>query len=170
LALIAFGLGRVPLTPLKARHWFLLGLGLTQVPIWSSIFVALWLLALGWRRRRDIAGPFLFDLRQLFVVGLTLAALLVLVFSIERGLLGIPVMQIEGNGSGDSLLIWFQDRISGEFPRPWVVTLPMYVYRIAMLAWAVWLAIALLKWLKWGWECFATGGLWRPLRNRLVQK
>ncbi|HSA59273.1 MAG TPA: hypothetical protein VLJ37_06265 [bacterium] len=170
LALIAVGLGRVRLTPLKAHHWFLLGLGLTQVPIWSSIFVALWLLALGWRRNRDLPGRFVFDLRQLFVVGLTVAALVVLVFSIERGLLGIPVMQIEGNGSSDSLLLWFQDRISTEFPRPWVVTLPMYVYRIAMLVWAVWLAMALLKWLKWGWECFSTGGLWRPLRNRLVQK
>ena len=37
--------------------------------------------------------------------------------------------------------------------------------RIAMLAWAVWLALALLKWLKWGWECFTNGGLWRDLRR-----
>ena len=170
ILLVSLGLGRVDLTPLKTHHWFLLGLGLTQVPVWSSIFVALWLLALGWRRRRDVSGGFLFDLRQLFLAGLTVAALIVIVVSIERGLLGIPVMQIEGNGSSDSQLIWFQDRISEILPRPWAVTLPMYIYRLAMLAWAVWLAMALLKWLRWGWECFSAGGIWRPLRNRLVQK
>jgi hypothetical protein len=29
-----------------------------------------------------------------------------------------------------------------------------------MLAWALWLASALLNWLKWGWECFCSNGLW----------
>jgi hypothetical protein len=166
LLLASMGLGRVTLTPLKTRHWFLLGLGLTQVPVWASIFVALWLLALGWRKSRDGGSNFFFDLHQLLLAALTIAALVVIVFSIERGLLGIPVMQIEGNGSTDSLLLWFQDRIPPLMPRPWVVTLPMYVYRAAMLAWALWLAFALLKWLKWGWECYTAGGLWRPLRSR----
>jgi hypothetical protein len=169
LLLVSIGLGRVTLTPLKAVSWFLLGLGLTQVPVWSSIFVALWLLALGWRRARDVENNFVFDLRQIFLAGLTVAALCVLVVSIERGLLGIPVMQIEGNGSSDSLLIWFQDRVGALLPRPWVVTLPMWVYRGVMLAWALWLAFALLKWLKWGWACFSEGGLWRPLRGRIVR-
>jgi hypothetical protein len=30
-----------------------------------------------------------------------------------------------------------------------------------MLAWALWLASALLNWLKWGWGCFSSNGLWR---------
>jgi hypothetical protein len=30
-----------------------------------------------------------------------------------------------------------------------------------MLAWSLWLANALLNWLKWGWVCFASNGLWR---------
>ena len=37
----------------------------------------------------------------------------------------------------------------------------MLVYRGAMLAWSLWLALALLKWLKWGWTAFTAGGLWR---------
>lgn len=169
LLLVSIGLGRVTLTPLKAVSWFLLGLGLTQVPVWSSVFVALWLLALGWRRARDVENNLVFDLRQIFLACLTVAALCVLVVSIERGLLGIPVMQIEGNGSTDSLLIWFQDRVGALLPRPWVITLPMWVYRGVMLAWALWLAFALLRWLKWGWACFSEGGLWRPLRGRIVR-
>jgi hypothetical protein len=35
-----------------------------------------------------------------------------------------------------------------------------------MLAWALWLALALLHWLKWGWQCLSEGGLWRPLPIR----
>jgi hypothetical protein len=30
-----------------------------------------------------------------------------------------------------------------------------------MLAWSLWLALALLSWLKWGWSCFASGDLWK---------
>jgi hypothetical protein len=32
-----------------------------------------------------------------------------------------------------------------------------------MLIWALWLALSLLKWLKWGWESFSKGGLWKKL-------
>jgi hypothetical protein len=32
---------------------------------------------------------------------------------------------------------------------------------VIMLAWALWLALALLKWLSWGWSCFSDGGTWR---------
>jgi len=31
-----------------------------------------------------------------------------------------------------------------------------------MLAWALWLALALLRWLRWAWESLAAGGGWRP--------
>jgi hypothetical protein len=34
-----------------------------------------------------------------------------------------------------------------------------------MLAWALWLALALLRWLRWGWESLTAGGGWRPLRR-----
>jgi hypothetical protein len=33
-------------------------------------------------------------------------------------------------------------------------------WRLAMLAWALWLARALLGWLKWGWAAFSAGALW----------
>jgi cytoskeletal protein RodZ len=73
-------------------------------------------------------------------------------------------MQIAGNGSSSELLRWYQDRIGTELPRPWILTVPLLVYRIAMLAWALWLAQAMVGWLRWGWRCFSEGELWRPLR------
>ena len=50
--------------------------------------------------------------------------------------------------------------------------MPLLVYRAAMLAWALWLALALLRWLRWGWGCFTAGGGWRPwawFRHREAQ-
>ena len=70
-------------------------------------------------------------------------------------------MQVAGNDSSAYNLRWYADRIGWTLPRPWVVSLPLGVYRLAMLAWALWLAHALLGWLTWGWERFSTGGLWK---------
>jgi hypothetical protein len=39
----------------------------------------------------------------------------------------------------------------------------MLVYRLLILLWALWLAFSFLKWLRWGFECFGTGGFWRPV-------
>jgi hypothetical protein len=38
-----------------------------------------------------------------------------------------------------------------------------------MFAWALWLARALVGWLRWAWTCFAAGELWRPLRRTRVE-
>ncbi|MFZ0133433.1 MAG: hypothetical protein WAK95_12910 [Desulfobacterales bacterium] len=35
-------------------------------------------------------------------------------------------------------------------PRAWVISIPMTVYRIAMLAWALWVSFWLVGILKWG--------------------
>ncbi len=168
LALLAFGLGRVPATPLRARHWFLLGIGLTQVPIEAAALVAGWLLALGWRRARGATlPPHTFDLVQLLLVGWTLLAIGILFFAIQQGLLGSPDMQIAGNGSSAALLRWYQDRSVAVLPQAWVISVPLLVYRLLMLAWALWIAQALLRWLRWGWDAFGTGGYWRPVVRKV---
>jgi hypothetical protein len=35
-------------------------------------------------------------------------------------------------------------------------------YRVLMLAWSMWMAFALIDWLKWGWGCFSKDRLWIP--------
>ncbi len=67
-----------------------------------------------------------------------------------------------GNDSCETALHWYLDRSGAVLPRPWVVSLPILVYRGAMLAWALWLASACLRWVRWAWEAFSAGGLWRP--------
>jgi hypothetical protein len=81
--------------------------------------------------------------------------------AIPFSLLGSPNMMIEGNGSSSMALKWFQDRSSGSMPLTWTFSLPLWVYRVSMLVWSLWLASSLVKWLKWAWECFSEGGCWK---------
>ncbi|MDY7039108.1 MAG: hypothetical protein SV375_23535, partial [Thermodesulfobacteriota bacterium] len=168
--LAACALGRISWTPLKIRHWLLLGLGLTQVHPLVAIMVLGWLLALGLRRRHAFPdGWFWFNTTQIVLALWTIAALIGLYTSIRNGLLGLPDMQIAGNGSSDFHLYWTQDRIQDTMPQPWVLSLPLFIYRILMLTWALWLAYTLLRWLRWGWQCFSEDGLWRKILKRKVK-
>jgi hypothetical protein len=166
VVLAALVLGRTTFTPLGTVHWLLLGLGLTQVPAALALLVVGWLLALGLRCRRAPANPWAFNGGQLLVAIWTAAALATLYMAIEQGLLGIPDMQIAGNHSTRLQLNWTQDRIDGVLPAPWVLSLPHWVYRLLMLSWALWLAISLLSWLRWGWTCFSRERLWQPIQWR----
>lgn len=161
--LTALGLGRVRFTPLRTLHWVLLGIGLTQVPVQASAIFVGWLLILGWRAKRPDLPRVWFNLRQLLLVAWSVAALIVLVSAIHGGLLGRPEMQIAGNGSYDHHLKWFSDRVAdgnGALAHAWVVSVPIEVYRLAMLLWALWIASAMLRWLRWGYEALTEGGLW----------
>ncbi|MDC0721818.1 hypothetical protein [Nannocystis bainbridge] len=162
-------LARLSVSPLRGHQWFLLGLGLSTVSVPEAMLVIGWFLLLGWRRRRVDLTPGWFALRQLTIAGWTLLAGSALIAAVHAGLLGQPDMQIEGNGSYASSLRWYQDRVEyvegvgGLMPRPWVLSVSLWWYRGLMLAWALWLAWSLIRWLPWGWQSAAQGGLWRPL-------
>jgi hypothetical protein len=94
----------------------------------------------------------------------SMAALLILFRAVEIGLLRHPDMGISGNQSTATMLSWFQDRAGPTLARPWVLSVPLLVYRLAMLLWAVWLAMSLLRWSRWLWACFSEGGLWQRPR------
>lgn len=161
LLLVGVGLGRSRLSPLGTGEWLLLLLGLSQVPLAAAAVVVLWMLALAWRGRSPTLGEhrWLFPLRQLALAGWGLVAVGVLTWAIQHGLLGRPDMQVEGNGSSAQHLAWFEDRAAGAWPQGFVLSVPLMAYRLAMLAWALWLARALLRWVRWAWAAFTAGGL-----------
>lgn len=158
IGLVAFGLSRVKLTPLGFSSWFLLGVGMTQVDLILTGLVVGWLLMLGYRKQNPDLSPGWFNLRQLLLIGWTCIAFAVLFVAIQEGLLGAPDMQVTGNGSRSSLLHWTHDRSAGQLPTGHVISVPLLVYRGLMLAWALWLAFALIRWLRFGWDAFSTGG------------
>ncbi len=163
MLLVAAILARLGRTPLRVHHWVLLGLGFSTFSWLALVVVVGWLLALDWRPQlvRKL-GWWRFDLLQLALVGLTVAALGCLVVAIPYGLLGAPDLHVVGNGSSAHSLAWFEDLSDGPLPTPTAVSLPLWTYRVVMLAWALWLATAVVGWLRWGWQCLTAGGGWQP--------
>jgi hypothetical protein len=162
MVLLAYLLSRLGGTPLRFVHWLLLGLGFSTFSWAALVVVVVWLYALHLRSKTgDGLSWWRFDLMQLALIGLTVAALLCMLVAVPYGLLGSPDMHVVGNGSSSHDLRWFDDQSDGPLPRASVLSLPLIFYRLAMLAWALWLANAIVGWLRWGWKSLNTGGGWR---------
>ncbi len=166
-AAVAWALGRSRPTPLGVVAWLLLGLGLAQTELIGVAVVAGWFFALE-ARRRAASHPWFahgarwrFNVVQLALALWTLLAVLVLVNAVRVGLLGYPDMMITGNGSSAGVLHWYQDRFVDQPASVSVVSMPVLFYRLAMLAWALWLAASVLRWVRWGWQAWSMGGYWR---------
>ena len=97
---------------------------------------------------------------------LTLAAFAAILAGVPHGLLGAPDMSVRGFESAGRELTWFADRTENAVARASVWSLPIWTYKAMILAWALWLSFALLRWLPWVWTCFSERGLWRPRPNR----
>src|SRR5437667_9640310 len=103
-----------------------------------------------------------FNLLQCALAVLTLVAVATLILSgVRYGLLASPDMGVAGPGSGDHTFGWFLDRTASALPRPVVYSLPLWVYRAIMFAWALWVALALARWLRFAWRAWSSGGFWR---------
>jgi hypothetical protein len=166
LLIVSFVLARLKITPLGAVSWFLLFIGLTQLSVAAAALVAGWLLALGLRNRGAAKSVTLFNLAQIGLAIWTVAALNLIYQGLKRGLLEAPAMRVVGNGSRDTILLWFQDRSDGLWPSAWSLTLTHSFYHYVMLAWALWLAISIIRWLVWGWKSFSRDALWKKFPPR----
>ena len=167
--LFAAILGRVRLTPLTTRHWLLLGLGFSTFSWPVLAIVVAWLLACGARERWDGKTRWWqFDLVQIAVVLATMIALAAIVGSLPSGLLGTPDMHVAGNNSYGNSLSWFADSSESVLPAAAAWSVPMWTYKALILAWALWLSFALLRWLPWVWKCFSAQGYWRSRRGELL--
>lgn len=164
-ALLAFVLARVRHSPLKAWQWLLLGIGFSTFSWFALLLVVAWLFALDWRARSRLRQPAWFNLVQVGLGVLTVVALLCLLAAVRQGLLGQPDMAVAGNGSDAHALRWFADRSGGALPVASAWSLPLWLHKVAMLAWALWLASALVGWLRRGFAAWGEGGYWRSVEK-----
>jgi hypothetical protein len=161
--MVACVLPRIPNSPLKQWQWVLLGLGLTQIPIPTPLIIVGWFFVMAYRKEFEIQRPLFFDLSQLALVAWTVAAMVSLYMAVHQGLLVEPDMQVIGAGSTGERLVWYVDRVDKQLPTPWVLNVSIWVWKIAMLFWSLWLASSLVKWLPWAWRCVSAQGLWKPI-------
>ncbi len=161
--LVALALGSAPLSPLRRFEWVLLAIGLTQVHVAAAILVVAWLFLVAMRGKQDPEQlrDWQFNLLQVALGILTVVALGVFIVVVGKGLLGNPDMFVVGNGSSGNYLNWFQPRAGLELPEPYIISISVLFFRLLMLMWALWLATALLRWLRTGWTAFSHGGYWK---------
>ena len=156
----AIVLSRVPGSPLRLHEWILLSLGLTQVPVFLALLVVAWIFFLRWRGSEGFQQlpAWAYNLCQAALIFLTLMAIGIFIGIASSGLLGDPEMYIAGNGSSASRLAWYSARTPADLPLPGYASVSVWWYRLAMLLWALWLAAALVRWLRLGWKNSSNGG------------
>ncbi len=156
-------LGRLPRSPLRTFEWMLLFVGLTQVPLVPGLIVIGWLFFMTWRGQESFQRlkPNEHNALQVLLAFATALALGTILLAVREGLLGIPEMFITGNGSRQTVLRWYQARCDTILPQPWLLSISIWWYRFFMLAWALWLGAALIRWLRGGWDNFSSGGIFR---------
>ena len=124
---MALILGQLGYTPLRIWQWALLFLGFTQLPAPVLLIAVGWFFAFAFRGRTSIQNAWIFNLFQLFLVGLTLIFVSVLYGAIYTNLLDSITMSVKGAGSSNYHLNWYVDRIQGTSPEitfysthPWI--------------------------------------------------
>ncbi|MCZ6475829.1 MAG: hypothetical protein O6700_05870, partial [Gammaproteobacteria bacterium] len=159
--LAALILARFKLSPLRTHEWLLLGLGLSTFA-WSVLLLfAVWAFAMSWRGQASLdLKPRLFNGLQLGLGLLTVAALFAVLAAIPVGLLGQPDMQVVSPVQSGGLS-WFADQSAGTTPEVATYSVSLWYYKAAMLAWALWLSFALLRWMPWAWNAFTHQGIWK---------
>ena len=163
LLITAWVLGRRSWSPLHTYEWLLLGLGLSTLSWSVFVLVALWLFALRWRAQwRGSSRRWVFNLVQVSLALVSALAVGSLLFSgIQYGFLSSPNMGVIGDGSGGNAFAWFRDQTTSSLPAPLVFSVPIWVYKSLIFAWALWIALALTRWLKMAWNAWSSGGFWR---------
>ena len=173
ILILSYGLGRIKGTPLNTFQWILLWIGLSASEPFAAIVIVACILALKARSSIDVEATkaITFNFFQIILIFLVISSMAALIISIQQGLLGSPDMQISGNGSSAYQLNWFSDRIAEQLPRATFISVPVYIYRLIMLAWSIWLAFAVIKWAQWGWAAFSSQQYWKPVRiKKIFQK
>ena len=171
LVLFALLLGRISWTPLKTWHWLLLGLGFSTFNWPVLAVVVAWLLSAGAREQwRSLIPPWRYNATQVLFALFTVIALLSIIVSLPSGLLGAPDMHVTGNGSSGNSLVWFADRSDSLLPLASAWSVPIWIYKVLILAWALWLSFALLRWLPWVWKTFAKEGFWHSRKGDDIEQ
>ncbi|WP_144393739.1 hypothetical protein [Pleionea sediminis] len=165
--LLAAIVWRTQMFPIPASSWLILGLGLSTQSWGLLVMITVWFIVLAVNNKyRMQYKPWLHNIIQIALVGFSVITLMALIASVPVSLLSRPDMGIAGNLSNGNLLMWYDDLSSQQTPEISVYSLPLWVYKLFMLAWALWLAFAIVKWARWGWTTMSRGEFWKPIPRK----
>lgn len=163
LLLVGWALARSRRALLPGKAWILLALGFSTLSWQALVAVAIGFLLLDLRGRHPPTQWHwaIHNLMQLALAGIALACFAGLVAVIPAGLLGDPDMQLSGGTGSYGELGWLADRAVGALPQAFAFSVPLWIYKGLMLAFALWLALSLVRWGKLAWLALTAGGGWR---------
>jgi hypothetical protein len=169
--LLALLVSRVKFSPLSTGNWIVLGFGLSLSNWGILMVIAVWFASItaSTYRSKELS-PSSYNISQLFLYGLSVAAVISLLSVVPMSLLSSPSMGIEGNSSYGNHLQWFSDKSSGLLPAVSVVSISTLFYKGLMLIWVIWLSFALLGWMKWSWKTLGQQGYWKSKLSKLIEE
>jgi hypothetical protein len=161
---VAFAAGRSGRTPLQSREWLLLGLGLSTYSWTALALFAAFVATFEWRGRSGVtpATGRDYNAMQVGLALLAIVAIASLVAAVPYSLLSTPDMRISGSYEAPGTFHWFSDQTASAVPVVSVLSVPLWWYKLAMLAWALWLSFVLTRWIRWAWDIYRRDGLWHP--------
>lgn len=100
------------------------------------------------------------NLYQFLLLGLAFASFNYFLSGVYQGLLGTPDMMVRSFDLSKGIFYFFMDKANKEFLDAYVVSIPLWWWRILILIWALWISKVLVGRMGgiWGLLCF--GGLW----------
>lgn len=176
LLLTAFLLSRLTWSPLNFTQWLLLGLGFSTVQSGWFLWIVATFYIFHYRSQHspDFQRRWRSALIQLALLIIAAITLFIMVNTVITGLLSQPDMHTRNpllyGGIVDAIhshhpYHWYSDSSSGELGASGIYSAPMWLYRLAMLMWSLWLSLHLVRWLRWGWKAINQDGFWPPKRR-----
>jgi hypothetical protein len=151
--------------PVSLWGWLLLGIGLSTVNTYGALIIGAYFLAMAYRHDRvrpDAISRRKFNCAQVSLVLLGVVAVFSLLHAVSSGLLSTPNMKVAGHGSYGHMLKFYQDVAPiNSVPHALIINVPMWVYRLFMLAWSLWIAMSVIAWAKWSWVAFSMDCAWK---------
>lgn len=172
--LFAYFLNKTKVTPLGLSSWLLLLIGLSQSFFITTLIVIGFLLSFGYKDKivnlkRNSEGEISFkDYNRIQTILATLAILgiITLISVVGKGLIENPEIFVYGINSNKSSLFWYIQSWNGVDKNPWILSVPLDIYRILILSWGVWLAFSLISWIKWMWVVYSKDGYWKQFEAK----
>jgi hypothetical protein len=138
--ILAIVLGRMNRTPLKTWQWLVLLLGLSVLTPFLGLWVVVALIICKFYHRHR--------LMQILSGVLGLTAVVILVYAMIHGLRDMPDMHLLPSALNTRMqadYLWFQDISMQNWPRAWIISLPLWVYRGLMLLWSLWVVMTAIQ-------------------------
>ncbi|MGE4519813.1 MAG: hypothetical protein AB7E04_09935 [Desulfobacteraceae bacterium] len=130
---------------LKPHQFILLAAGLSLAAPLEIIIVFGFFFAVEYRKNLVPEETRYFNLIQTGIIFLLIMSAGIIYDAVSSGLLGIPDMQIAGNGSYSGSLKWFSDKSENIIPSAFVILAPINLWKLILFLWSLWISAFLIN-------------------------